>query len=197
MIFKVTDEGIVIKRLVSSRLIAYSDLKSIRLNGDSIVFTDKAGEETVLKTSLFYVYPYPEMYRAIKKYNIAYRNERDLKDVKRTYTDAEVSGVIARTLELVRQTAGASIRKNLGKDYEIELTVGDEIEYTVLHFRVVKPGDPGASDKEPFEDMVMSYLCEWDPATASGIYGVTVDLEDDELCREYVLGALEEYYSER
>ena len=188
--FSVTENGIRIKKsLFSSVEVPFPEIKSITIaSGNSSVTTKSGKKYTSTRVDLI-THRFPELYDRIVEHNIRFDNEYDVCGIGKTYTHEEVEKMIEETKVLAKKTADALISERLGKEYSTSLEVKENNEGAVLFFRLSKNGNivplpkdvnNGLYDSEPdtFDDMVLSFLCRWDPDTKSGKYGVTVEMED-------------------
>ena len=87
------ENSIIIKKLLKSKEIAYSDIRSVVLSGNESIITTKLGEIIKYKDSL--ICDQKNLYRAIKKLNIYFRNEDELSEVDNLYSIDEISKKIS------------------------------------------------------------------------------------------------------
>ena len=188
--FFVTENGIRIKKsLFSSVEVPFPEIKSIVIaSGNSSVTTKDGKKYTSTRVDLI-TNRFPELYDLIVEHNIRFDNQYDISGIGKTYSHDEVDKMIEETRDLAKKTADHLITERLGEEYSVALDVKENNEGAVLFFRLSKNGEivtlpkdanNGLYDSEPntFDDMVLSFLCSWDPDTRSGSYGVTVEMED-------------------
>lgn len=189
----------MIRSLFSAKKIFAVDIRNIVFDDrGALTFTLNSGKEMRFKN---YNVMYDEALGAlIKQYNISYRNLRDMQE--NLYSAAEIGKMIEETNKTVYDCASATVRSKLGQDYDVALTTVDKVMYSYVEIRLVKNGEPvkelpgviePGSGSEVLEDMDLAFLCEWDPESRSGKYGVTVEMKDCEACRKYILDYFTEY----
>lgn len=188
--FFVTENGIRIKKsLFSSVEVPFAEIQSISIAAGNSSVTAKNGTKYTSARVDLITNRFPEIYDRIVEYNIRFDNQYDISGIGKTYTHEEVEKMIEETKKLAKKTADDLISERLGKEYSTSLEVKENNEGAVLFFRLSKNGEivslpkdvnNGLYDSEPdtFDDMVLSFLCIWDPDTRSGKYGVTVEMED-------------------
>lgn len=183
--------GITIKKFLSKRTIPYGDLKSVTIDSTGIVFITREGEEITQKGGVSV--EATALYEAIKKNNFSFRDEQVLKDYKTIYTLDEVDKKAVAIKDYVDGLVKEPVKTKYGDEYEISLEIEEEGEYIIMYFSLLKEGRP-VEFLAPFDDMVIAFLAEWDPALGYGKYGVTVEVEDEEACKNTVQCALDYLY---
>ena len=187
------ENSIIIKKLLKSKEIAYSDIRSVVLFGNESIITTKLGEIIKYKDSL--ICDRKNLYRAIKKLNIYFRNEDELSEVDNLYSIDEISKKISENQAYVKEYAGNLIRQELGAEYDINLYSIDVNDYIEMCFDFTKNGEvikdnPGETQysvstdpSESFDGYVVAFLLEWD---GNGKYGITEALKYRESCEKYI-----------
>lgn len=187
------DKGIYIKKLFKSRELLYSDIRSVVLSEHGYVFITKGGE--VINAKQSFLSDHTALFSAIRKYNILFKNEEELKETEDVYSIDEVNKMIEETKNITEQYGGNLIRDKFGPEYDIDLRIIDEDEYINMYLRLTKNGDLvkdipeeskyESSDIEPysFDNFVLAFLVEWD---GTGKYGVTEEMKKREACEKYL-----------
>lgn len=187
------ENSIIIKKLLKSKEIAYSDIRSVVLSSNESIITTKLGEIIKYKDGL--ICDRKNLYRAIKKLNIYFRNEDELSEVDNLYSIDEISKKISENQEYVKEYAGNLIRQELGPEYDINLYSIDVDDYIEMCFDFTKNGEiikdnPGETQysvstdpSESFDGYVVAFLLEWD---GNGKYGITEELKYRESCEKYI-----------
>ncbi len=195
------EKGIHIKKLFKSRVIPYSDIRSVVLSNGEYTFTTKEGELINSKYRLFG--NRAALYAAFKEYNIHFKNEDDLKETENVYSMDEVNEKIAQTQTVIEEYAGNLIRGKFGPAYGIDVRTIDEGELINMYFRLLKNGELvkdipeeakyESDDTEPysFDNFVLAFLLEWD---GYGKYGVTREVENREACELYLAQSLNFFF---
>lgn len=196
--------GVYIKKLFNSFMISYKEIRSVVLSNEEYIITTNNGE--IFKEKIHIFSNYSALYEAIKKYNIYFRDEEELEANKNVYSIAEVDEKMAQMLPDLKEYACNSIHEKMGAEYDIDLLVIDENQYVDMHIRLLKNGELvkdypemlkcETTDSEPYsyDSMVVAFLLEWD---GNGRYGVTNEMNNKELCEEYLeesLNHLVKYY---
>ena len=187
------ENSIIIKKLLKSKEIAYSDIRSVVLSSNESIITTKLGEIIKYKDGL--ICDRKNLYRAIKKLNIYFRNEDELSEVDNLYSIDEISKKISENQAYVKEYAGNLIRQELGAEYDINLYSIDVNDYIEMCFDFTKNGEvikdnPGETQysvstdpSESFDGYVVAFLLEWD---GNGKYGITEALKYRESCEKYI-----------
>lgn len=187
------ENSIIIKKLLKSKEIAYSDIRSVVLSSNESIITTKLGEIIKYKDGL--ICDRKNLYRAIKKLNIYFRNEDELSEVDNLYSIDEISKKISENQAYVKEYAGNLIRQELGPEYDINLYSIDVDDYIEMCFDFTKNGEiikdnPGETQysvstdpSESFDGYVVAFLLEWD---GNGKYGITEELKYRESCEKYI-----------
>lgn len=191
------ENGITIKKFFSKRVIQYNELRSIVLSDSEYTFTTKAGEIITLKQRL--LMGDNSFYEGIKKYNIIFKDEDQLKQGGNVYPSNEINEKIAQMQTVIEEYAGKQIREKYGNEYGIDCNTMEEGELLTVNLRLTKSGElvrmPEVVNKYledidvyTFDNLVVAFLVEWD---GNGRYGVTNELVMQEACEKYVDSALE------
>ena len=193
--FQIMENGIKFKRLIGSRVIPFSDIRSIRLLDGSNLFTTQGGEEieTTAGTPV-------ALYEAVIANNISFYDETEHEE--KYYTREELNPLIAAATKVASKVANDYIKEHLGEDYSIEtelLEKPNEINLCfVMHHNgsVVTDLPPDVLDQDPervpgcCDSMALAWLNEWDSASCSGKYGIVVELRDLDICRKTQLDSM-------
>ena len=193
--FQIMENGIKFKRLIGSRVIPFSDIRSIRLLDGSNLFTTQSGEEikTVKSKPI-------ALYEAVITNNISFYDETEHEE--KYYTREELNPLIAAATKVASKVANDYIKEHLGEDYSIEtelLEKPNEINLCfVMHHNgnVVTDLPPDVLDQDPervpgcCDSMALAWLNEWDSASCSGKYGIVVELRDLDICRKTQLDSM-------
>ena len=198
------EKGVLIKKLFKSREIPYTDIRSVVMANEECMLTTKDGETIVSKNGFFPGHTL--LYKAIKKYNIYFKNEDELKEVDNVYSLEEMNEKIAQTQTFIKEYADKLIHDKLGLEYGMDTKVIDEGEWVSVSLLLLKNGEVikdisenakyESADIEPYsiDNYILAYLLEWD---GSGKYGVTEEVEKNELwetCLDSTLKCLFEHY---
>lgn len=196
--FLVTENGIRIKKsLFSSVEVPFPEIESIVIAAGNSSVTTKSGTKYTSTRADVITNRFPEIYDRIVEHNIRFDNEYDRSGIGKTYSYDDVQKMIETTKNRVQEISDAQIQERLGEEYSVALEVKENNEGAVLFFRLSQNGktvplskdvNNGLYDSEPdtFDDMVLSFLCSWDPDTRSGSYGITVEMQDESKCRSTV-----------
>lgn len=183
--------GITIKKFLHKKTILYRDLKSVVIDSTGIIFTTREGEKITQKSDIFD--EVTALYEAIKKYNISFRNEKELDGCNETYTIDEVNEKAVIIKEYVYGLIKEPIKSKYGDKYDISLKIEEVDEYITMYFCLTKSGKP-VEFFEAFDDMVIAFLVEWDTSLGYGKYGVTIEVDDEEACECAVQNTLDYLY---
>lgn len=195
------DKGIHIKKLFKSQEIPYSDIRSVVFANGEYTFTTKAGEAVVGKRHLFS--NTAPLYEAIKKYNLYFKDEEELKEEEKLYSIEEIHEKLAQTQIVIKEYADKRIHDKLGPEYDMDTAVIDEGEWINVYFRLLKNGelvtdlseeakyDSTGSDPYSFDNYVLAFLVEWD---GTGKYGVTEEVKYSELWENYLKSSLKQLF---
>ena len=185
------DNGITIKKLFKTQKISYGELKSILIDSRGITFSTRDGGSVMAEAGLRS--DLEGMYKAIPKYNIAFRNEEETPEDGQTYTIDEIYKKVEEVKGFAYGIAAPAIRSRYGDEYDIVLNVEEIEDFVDVYFCLTKSGMP-VQFFEAFDDIVIAYLVEWDAGLSCGRYGVTVEVNDKDLCRDAVMRILEYVY---
>ena len=107
--FQIMENGIKFKRLIGSRVIPFSDIRSIRLLDGSNLFTTQSGEEikTVKSKPI-------ALYEAVITNNISFYDETEHEE--KYYTREELNPLIAAATKVASKVANDYIKEHLGDD---------------------------------------------------------------------------------
>lgn len=186
--------GITIKNFLKKRTILYKDLESVFIDDTSIEFITREGEKIAQKRGIFD--DFTALYEAIKKYNISFRNEKELADCIATYTIDEINEKAGVIKEYVYGLMKEPIKSKYGDEYDVSLEIEDEDEFVVMYFCLTKSGK-AVEFLSPFDHMFIAFLVEWDTALGYGNYSTTHEVDDEEACKCLVQSALDyldDYY---
>ena len=193
--FQIMENGIKFKRLIGSRVIPFSDIRSIRLLDGSNLFTTQSGEEikTVKSKPI-------ALYEAVITNNISFYDETEHEE--KYYTREELNPLIDAAAKVASKAANDYIKEHLGEDYSIDtelLEDPNEINlcFVLLHNGIVVSDlPPDVLDQDPervpgcCDSMALAWLNEWDSASCSGKYGIVVELRDLDICRKTQLDSM-------
>lgn len=192
------DNGINIKKLFKKQVIPYSEIKSIVIMDTENVATEyavtkKDGEVITYKEGMFT--KRDPLYRAIKKYNIYFKDEEEYKKAENLYSEEDINKMIVQVQAFVNEYSRSYIRERLGEEFDIDTVVRDEGQYISIYLRVTANGQlvivtkddspclAPDEDMYAFDDIVMGYLIEWD---GCGRYGITEEMKNRVACEEYL-----------
>ncbi|MCR5804269.1 MAG: PH domain-containing protein [Clostridia bacterium] len=187
------DNELIIKGLFSKKKIAYKDIKSIEIKKDGIVFTTREGDEITSKDGFFD--DKENLFGAIRKFNISYRNQNELEGVSETYTREELDDKFQKAKDLAYAISSQDVKKKLGEKYDIELDIKEVEEYVTMYLSLTEDGEVLKS-MGAFDDITLAYLVEWDQSLNCAKYGITVEMTDEEKMREAVQYSLQYLYEE-
>ena len=193
--FQIMENGIKFKRLIGSRVIPFSDIRSIRLLDGGVLFTTQDGEEieTTAGTPV-------ALYEAVIANNISFYDETEHEE--KYYTREELNPLIDAAAKVASKAANDYIKEHLGEDYSIDtelLEDPNEINlcFVLLHNGIVVSDlPPDVLDQDPervpgcCDSMTLAWLSEWDSASCSGKYGIVVELKDLDICRKTQLASM-------
>jgi hypothetical protein len=193
--FQIIENGIEFKRLIGSKVIPFSDIRSICLLDGKILFTTQGGEEieTVANTPV-------ELYAAVIANNISFYDETEHEE--KYYTREELNPLIAAATEVASKAANDYIKEHLGEDYSIDTELLEEpneinLCFVLFHNGTVVTDLPSdILDQDPervpgcCDSMALAWLNEWDSASRSGKYGIVVELRDPDICRKTQLDSM-------
>ena len=193
--FQIMENGIKFKRLIGSRVIPFSDIRSIRLLDESNLFTTQSGEEIKTVKSIPIA-----LYEAVITNNISFYDETEHEE--KYYTREELNPLIDAAIKVASKAANDYIKELLGEDYSIETELLEDANEITLCFVLLHNGivvadlPPDVLDQDPervpgcCDSMTLAWLNEWDSATCSGKYGIVVELKDLDICRKTQLASM-------
>ena len=190
---KYEDNELIISHIFSKKKISYRDIKSIRVNGDYMIFTISNGEEVTEKDHFFE--DKACLYAAIKRYNISYRNENELVGMEETFTRQELESMITKARDFAQKFVSQDVKLKLGDAYDIRIDISEIDEYIQMDFFLQKDGrdDPARGS---FDDITLAFFVEWDTTSCCALYGVTVEMIDEDKLMEAVQYSMQYLYEE-
>lgn len=120
-----------------------------------------------------------------------------------SYTASELKNKLEQTRKRAQSIASKIVKENLGENYDIDASIAGECHYSILVFKLVENGivlDEHQSYEEigeldvdkAIDEMDLSFLIKWDSAAFDGLYGVTVEVDDEESLENYVTNSITE-----
>lgn len=123
------------------------------------------------------------------------------------YTASEIKEKIEQTRKKAQSIASKGIKENLGENYDVDASIVGECQWSILVFKLIENGI--VLDEHPMYDwmgelgvdkaidyMHLSFLTKWDSSTLDGLYGVTVEVEDEKALEDYVTISIKEQLSQ-
>ena len=190
-------DGLKVKKLFASKEVPFSDMERIDKDGSKFIFKCKDGETLTYTAGMADEERYRYVINAVKKYNIEYENINETKDHPKLYYMEEIEPLIERAGEIVRSVALPLIRENKGPEFGLDLELHESEDFVSLYFFLTKNGQkievPGElkyeEDEEyplSFDNLVVAFLAKWESSKYAGQYGVSNEMEDEDLCRKTV-----------
>lgn len=120
-----------------------------------------------------------------------------------SYTASELKNKLEQTRKRAQSIASRIVKENLGENYDIDAGIVGECRYSILVFKLVENGivlDEHQSYEEigelnvdkAIDEMDLSFLIKWDSSTLDGLFGVTVEVDDEEALENYVIESITE-----
>lgn len=115
----------------------------------------------------------------------------------KSYVVSELKNKLEETRKKAQSIASIIVKENLGENYDIVASVEGEYYFNILVFKLVENGIV-LNEHETYEeivelggekaidDMYLSFLVKWDSPSEEGLFGVTIEVEDDEVLKNYV-----------
>lgn len=190
---KYEDNELLISHFFSKKRISYKDLKSIRITVDGIVFETRDGEKVTEKDRL--LDDKANLYEAVRKHNISYRDEVELDGMSETFTREELEPMIGKARDYAQELTSQDVKAQLGDAYDIRIEVSEIDEYIQMDLYFQKDGkdDP---KRGSFDDITLAFLVEWDTISRRALYGITEEMTDNSKLMEAVQYSMEYLYSE-
>lgn len=152
----------------------------------------KSGSSIAVKYSLNYLYENELLYCVS---NNIYYEDKTYKG--NSYVVSELKNKLEETRKKAQSIASTIVKENMGENYDIVASIEGEYHFNILVFKLVENGIV-LNEHETYEeivelggekaidDMYLSFLVKWDSASAEGLFGVTIEVEDDEVLKNYV-----------
>lgn len=194
--FQITENGIRIRKLISSQTIPFSDIAGILLLDQCILITTRRGEQIAAEEGNMVT-----LYKAVVTNNISFRDETEHEE--RHYTREELNGLIAAAAGVATEVANDHVKEHLGEEYSIAAQLLEDPHEINLCFILLRDGcvvtdlPPTVVSEDPARvpgcctSMLMAWLVEWDTGSCSGRYGIVEELKDPERCRKTQLSEME------
>ncbi len=196
MAFVLGEESIRYLTLFKSVMIPFGEIRSIIITNQATTITTREGEVYSQK-ELNPISVNDEFCNYVVKHNIEYRNDTECIEGTRPYSREELEPIIERVINATRSYADAIIKEKLGADYSIEPVVKEDIRWGNLFFCLKKDDavidipeeckvDSDDEVPESYDNILLFFMCEWNPYTQRGYYSITADVEDEELLKSYL-----------
>ncbi len=182
--WKVDEEGVVFKKFLSGKRILFWDLANILLRYEKIVFTTRGGE--IFEEKSYFYDQLSYLYEAIPKYNIGFRDEREMEDLEKTYGIVEVNEKAETLKTLVYRIMSPLIMGKYGQEYDLALDIVDNHDFITLTFGLTRNGDYLEAFRD-FDDIEVAFLVEWDAGFGTGRYAFTSEAMDEAATESYAL----------
>ena len=196
MAFSLSEEGIRYIRFLKSVMLPFTEIRSIIITEQGTSITTKSGENYFQKESTP-VSVNDEFCNYVVKYNIEYRNDTEYIEGSRPYSREELEPVIERVVSAAEEYADMIIKERLGAEYGSKIIFKEDIRWGSAYFCLTKDGgiievpDECAVDideevPESYDNMLLFFMSEWNPAVQRGYYAVTEDVYQEDLIKTYV-----------
>lgn len=175
---------------VKKKKIPYEKIERIEVpQGEYVIFYMKNGKEIKFRDpdiASFYT-GFGEM---LKKYGIPYKC---LLVGEGEVTIENVREEADRVKESARTYVNHFLKEKLGSEYELDAKLVERIGNTTIEFRVRKNGfvlleanqNESVDADRVVDEIVLAYLCEWDPVREEGKYAFTEAVYDKQECEKY------------
>lgn len=152
----------------------------------------KSGSSIAVKYSLNFLYENELLYCVSN--NVFYEDKTYKGN---SYVVSELKDKLEQTRKKAQNIASTIVKENLGENYDIVASIEGEYHFNILVFKLVENGIV-LNEHETYEeivelggekaidDMYLSFLIKWDSASAEGLFGVTNEVEDDEVLKSYI-----------
>ena len=194
------------KKALFTKEILFSDIVEITVGKNIFRLTTRAGKEIKEKIGFGKAFHLkPELFDAIRKNNIAFRDEDALEDTTKIVSSEELEKEVEKAEAIVSPYANKLIKECLGESYSIELTTLFDDQFVSMYFSLLKDGTPvtdlseeAAYSPSPlvpgsFDLLTVAILCKWDATRNSGRYDLTIEMIDRAACEKYVNEAITEF----
>lgn len=196
MAFILDEEGIRYVKLFKSVMLPFVEMRSIVVTKEATTITMKSGEVYSQK-ELTPVCVDDEFCNYVMRYNIEYRNDTECIEGTRPYSREELDPILERVIESTRSYADRIIKDKLGVEYSSELIFKEDMRWGNLFFClkhndvIIDMPDECSVDKddevpESYDNILLFFMCEWNPVAQRGYYAITADVEDEEILKDYV-----------
>lgn len=185
------EKELIIKGLFSKKRLGYQELKSVEINKEGIVFTTREGNEITAKDRFFD--DKEKLFKAIRIFNIEYRNQNELNGLEETFTREELDDMFRKAVECTRAVASPDIKQKLGEKYDIKIDIEEVDDYISMYLSLTEDGEP-LKNMGDFDEVFLAYLVEWVPSLNCARYGIMVELSSEEKMIKAVKDSLQDLY---
>ena len=196
MAFTLSENGIRYSKFLKSVMLPFNEIRSIIITEEGTSITVRTGETYMQKESTP-VSVDDEFCNYVVKYNIEYRNDTECIEGTRPYSREELDPVIERVISAAEDYADAVIKEKLGAEYGCKTVFKEDIRWGSIYFCLTKNGDiidvadecavdDDEEEPESYDNMLLLFISEWNPAVQRGYYAVTEDVFHEDLLKTYV-----------
>ncbi len=189
---------------VGTTLIPYDRIHRIELDMEGESYFTTVDHETYSDKKLFVVLCHPDVYDAIRRYNIAFKDVYLRQFHEKTYKEEELMPLLEETMPVAKECADRYLQEHLGEEYAVDVKLDKDYEHYHLYFSLQRNGEilnlphkmrisGGKKVPTSFEGMTLVELLEWDPSSKEGVYGVTEEVTDPEECRFLVESKMKDF----
>lgn len=196
MAFSLSEKGIRYIKFLKSVMLPFDEIRSIIITEEGTSITTRTGENYTQKESTP-VSVDDEFCNYVVKYNIEYRNDTECIEGTGPYSREELDPVIERVLSASESYADTIIKEKLGAEYGCKVIFREDIRWGNSYFCLTKNGDifdipedckvdVDEEVPESYDNMLLFFMSEWNPAVQRGYYAVTEDVFHEDLLKSYV-----------
>ena len=199
-------DRLTFKKTFSTKEILFTDIVEITVGKNLFRLTTRDGKEIKEKIGFGKAFHLkPELFDAIRKNNIAFRDEDALEDTTKIVSSEELEKEVEKAEAIVSPYANKVIKDRLGEAYGIGLTTLFDDQFVSMYFSLLKDGAPVTDIPEEavfspsplvpgsFDLLTVGILCKWDATRNSGRYDPTIEMLDRTACEKYITKAINEF----
>lgn len=189
------------KGLFGTKEIAASEIEKVEVEEQYTTVSLKNGKILKEKESFIFLY---EQASYFVQQNVSYEDK--------TFEGKEYPAYeLKEKMETVKQKAyqftSKTVKERLGETYDVDFQIVGGWEYSLLIMRLTENGTvlsdhPLYGEIGEFgvdralDEMDLTFLVKWDAFMGEGFYGVTEEVDNEELLKQYLEECLEEYLGE-
>lgn len=184
------------KTLFSTKEVNPKEILQVQVGDTMTTVHLKSGKKLEAKYALHLLFENVSFYEIN---NVSYEDQTYTGNA---YTASELSKKLEQTRQKAQSEGSAIVKEKLGENYDLDVRIVGESYYSILVFRLVENGivledHPAYEEIEELgvdkaiDEMDLSFLVKWDSTALSGLYGVTVEVENESSLEHYVKLCLE------